>query len=148
MSTRALAKPSSLMPSIFEDFFKPWNQWFDDGGLISRVTNMPAVNIKENGNHYTVSLAAPGMRKDDFNIDVDGNMLTISSEKEESKEEKDEKFTRKEYSYSSFSRSFTLPEDVKQEAIDARYENGELKIILPRKENGKKATATKKIAVK
>ena len=136
------------MPSVFDDFFKPWSQWFDDGGLISKVANMPAVNVMENGNHYTVSLAAPGMKKGDFKIDVEGNMLTISSEKEESKEDKDERFTRKEYSYSSFSRSFSLPEDVKQEAIDARYENGELKIIIPRRENGKKATATKRIAVK
>ena len=75
-------------------------------------------------------------------------MLTISSEKEEKKEEKDEKFTRKEYSFTSFSRSFTLPDDAKPEAIDARYENGELKITLPRKEASKKEAATKRIAVK
>ncbi|MGZ5221956.1 MAG: Hsp20/alpha crystallin family protein [Chitinophagaceae bacterium] len=147
MSTRELTR-SSAMPSVFDDFFKPWSQWFDDGGLIGKVTNLPAVNVRENGNHYTVSLAAPGLKKDDFKIDVEGNMLTISSEKEENKEEKDERFTRKEYSYSSFSRSFTLPEDVKEEAIDARYENGELRITIPRRENGKKTTATKRIAVK
>ena len=147
MSTNALTRRSA-MPSLFEDFFKPWSQWFDDGGLMSRAATLPAVNIKENGNHYTVSLAAPGLKKEDFRIDVDGNILTIISEKEESNEEKNEKFNRKEYSYSSFSRSFNLPEDVKQEAIDARYENGELKITLPRKEDAQKATATKKIAVK
>ncbi|GAA4756310.1 Hsp20/alpha crystallin family protein [Flavisolibacter ginsenosidimutans] len=147
MSTKAITRSSSV-PSIFDDFFKPWNQWFDDGGLINRVSNLPAVNIKENGNHYTVSLAAPAMKKEDFKIDVDGNMLTISSEKEESTEDKGERYTRKEYSYSSFSRSFTVPGDVKLEAIDARYENGELKITLPRKEDTKKATATKRIAVK
>jgi HSP20 family protein len=136
------------VPTLFEDFFKPWTQWFDDGGLMSRRANIPAVNIRENGDHYTVTLAAPGLKKEDFTIDVDGNMLTISSEKEESKEQKEDKFTRKEYSYSSFSRSFTLPEDVKQEAIDARYENGELKILLPRKQEAKKTAATKHIAVK
>jgi HSP20 family protein len=146
MSTRALTRPS--VPTLFEDFFKPWTQWFDDGGLMSRRANIPAVNIRENGDHYTVTLAAPGLKKEDFTIDVDGNMLTISSEKEESKEQKEDKFTRKEYSYSSFSRSFTLPEDVKQEAIDARYENGELKILLPRKQEAKKTAATKHIAVK
>ena len=75
-------------------------------------------------------------------------MLTISSEKEESKEEKEDKYTRREYSYTSFSRSFTLPEDVKQEEIDARYENGELRLTLPRKDEAKKAAATKRIAVK
>ena len=147
MSTRALSR-SSAMPTVFEDFFKPWSQWFDDSGLVGRTANIPAVNIKENGNHYTVSLAAPGLKKEDFKIDMEGNMLTISSEKEESKEEKDEKFTRKEYSYSSFSRSFSLPEDVRQEAIEARYENGELKITLPRKDNGKKTPATKQIPIK
>ena len=147
MSARAITKAPS-MPSVFEDFFKPWSQWFDDGGLTNRTMNIPAVNIKENGNHYTVTLAAPGLKKDDFKIDVEGNMLTISSEKEENKEEKDEKFTRKEYSYSSFSRSFTLPEDVKQEAIDAHYENGELKIMLPRREELKNGAGTKRIAVK
>lgn len=147
MSSKALTR-SSAMPSIFDDFFKPWSQWFDDGGLTNRVANLPAVNIKENGNHYTVSLAAPGMKKEDFNIDLDGNMLTISSEKEESTEDKGDRYNRREYSYSSFSRSFTVPDDVKAEAIDARYEAGELKITLPRKENGKKATASKRIAVR
>jgi len=74
-------------------------------------------------------------------------MLTISSEKEESKEEKDKKFTRKEYNYSSFSRSFTLPDEVNKEKIDAKYEDGVLKISLPRREEAKKPTA-KQIAVK
>jgi HSP20 family protein len=138
----------SAMPSVFEDFFKPWSQWFDDSALVNRVTSMPAVNIRENGSHYTVTLAAPGLKKEDFHIDLDGNMLTISSEKEEKKEEKDERFTRKEYSFTSFSRSFTLPEDARPEAIDARYENGELRITLPRKEESKKAATTKRIDVK
>jgi HSP20 family protein len=147
MSTRALTRQTS-MPTLFEDFFKPWSQWFDDGGLIRRVSSMPAVNIAENNDNYMVTLAAPGLKKEDFKIDLDGNMLTISSEKEERKEDKDEKFTRQEYSYSSFSRSFTLPEDVKQENIDASYQNGELKIVLPRKEELKKAAVTKQIAIK
>ncbi len=147
MSTRALTRQTS-MPTLFEDFFKPWSQWFDDGGLIRRVSSMPAVNIAENNDNYMVTLAAPGLKKEDFKIDLDGNMLTISSEKEERKEDKDEKFTRQEYSYSSFSRSFTLPEDVKQENIDASYQNGELKIVLPRKEEFKKAAVAKQIAIK
>jgi HSP20 family protein len=108
---------------------------------------MPAVNITENNDEYKVTLAAPGMKKDDFKIDVEGNMLTISSEKEESKEEKEKRFTRKEYNYSSFSRSFTLPEEINKEKIEASYEEGILKIALPRKEEVKKLTS-KKIAVK
>ncbi|HJS53525.1 MAG TPA: Hsp20/alpha crystallin family protein [Chitinophagaceae bacterium] len=147
MATQALTKAGTRMPSLFDDFFKPWNEWFDEGGFWGRTLNVPAVNITENKDEYLVSLAAPGLKKDDFNIDVNGNMLTISSEKEESKEEKDKKFTRKEYSYSSFSRTFTLPEEINKEKIDAKYEDGVLKITLPRKEEAKKPAA-KHIAVK
>ncbi len=147
MATQTLAKQGERMPIIFDDFFKPWNEWFDNGNLWGRTMNVPAVNITENKENYQVSLAVPGMKKDDFKIDIDGNMLTISSEQEENKEEKDKKFTRKEYSYSLFSRSFTLPEEINKEKIEAKYEEGVLKISLPRKEEAKKPLA-KHIAVK
>jgi HSP20 family protein len=75
-------------------------------------------------------------------------MLTISSEKEEKKEEKDEKFTRKEYNYSSFTRSFSIPEDVKQDEIDASYESGVLNIRLPKMETNKRSGLSKAISVK
>ena len=147
METRALTKLSGNMPTFFDDFFKPWTDLFDNGDWKLRPLNLPAVNIIEEPNSYQLSLAAPGMKKEDFKIDVDGNMLTISSEKEEKKEDKNKKFTRKEYSYSSFCRSFSLPEEIKQDKIEAKYEDGVLKISLPRKEEAKKAEA-KKIAVK
>ncbi len=147
MGTQALSKGTTKVPSVFDDFFKPWNEWFDNGGLLARTMNVPAVNITENENEYKVSLAAPGLKKDDFKIDVNGNMLTISSEKEENKEEKDKKFTRKEYNYSSFSRSFTLPDEINKEKIEARYEDGVLNIALPKKEETKKQSP-KQIAVK
>ncbi len=147
MATQALAKPANKGLSVFDDFFRPWNEWFDNGSLWGRTMNVPAVNITENENVYEVSLAVPGLKKDDFKIGVEGGMLTISSEKEETKEEKDKKFTRKEYNYSSFSRSFTLPGEVDKEKIEARYENGVLKIQLPRTEAAKK-NAAKQIAVK
>ena len=147
MSTQALSRLSERMPTVFEDFFKPWNEWFDNGGLFGRTMNIPAVNITEQKNDYLVSLAVPGMKKEDFKIDIDGNMLTISSAKEETKEEKEKRFTRKEYNYSSFSRSFTLPDEVNREKIDAKYEDGVLKITLPRKEEVKNPAA-KQIAVK
>jgi HSP20 family protein len=147
MSTQALSKTKGSIPVVFDDLFKPWNEWFENGSFWGRTMSIPAVNITENKDDFQVSLAVPGMKKDDFKIDVDGTMLTISSEKEESKEEKDKKFTRKEYNYSSFSRSFTLPEEINQEKIEASYEDGVLKILLPRKEEAKKFTA-KKIAVK
>ena len=146
METKALTRLNESMPSVFDDFFRPWTDLFDTGGWNMRPMNVPAVNITEHPNEYLVSLAAPGMKKEDFKIDVDGNILTISSEKEENKEDKNKKFTRKEYSYSSFSRCFSLPEEIKQENINAKYEDGVLKISLPRKEESKKP-ATKKIAV-
>ena len=146
MSTNTLTKATGYIPTLFEDFFKPWNEWFTTPwkGMLA----VPAVNIEEKENEYEVSLAAPGMNKDDFKIDVSGNLLTISCEKEESKEEKDKEktFNRREYNYSSFSRSFTLPEEVNREGIVARYENGVLKLLLPRREEIKK-TAAKTIAV-
>ena len=144
MST-ALTKVSERMPYVFDDFFKPWNEWFDNSWV--RSMNVPAVNITEEKDQYLVSLAAPGLKKEDFKIDVDGNMLTISSEREESTEEKMKKFTRKEYSYSSFSRSFTLPEEIRKEEIEAKYDDGVLKITLPRKAEAN-TPAAKHIAVK
>ncbi len=148
MSTQSLVKTTERMPALFDDFFKPWNEWFGNSGdILGRVLTVPQVNITENKEEYMVSLAAPGMKKADFKIDVDGNMLTISSQREENIEEKDKRFTRKEYSYSSFSRSFSLPDEVNKEKIEARYEDGVLKLSLPRKEEAKKLVA-KHIAVK
>ncbi len=147
MGTQVLARKAETIPSVFDEFFKPWNEWFDNGNLWNRTMNVPAVNITEDKDNYLVSLAAPGLKKDDFVIDVDGNMLTISSQKEERIEEKDKRFTRKEYSYSSFSRSFTLPDEINKEKIEAKYEDGVLKIALPRAEAAKKPSA-KHIAVK
>ena len=147
MSTKALVKASESFPSVFEDFFKPWNEWFN-GGVFGKSLTVPAVNITENKEDYKLSVAASGLKKDDFKIDVEGNMLTISSEKEDSKEEKDERYTRKEYSYSSFSRSFALPEEVNQEKIEAKYQDGVLKVTLPKKDDVKKLAVSKHIAIK
>ena len=147
MSKQTLTKTSERFPALFDDFFKPWNEWFGNDNRFWGTARVPSVNITENKDEYNVSLAVPGMKKDDFKIDVNGNMLTISCEKDETKEDKDKKYTRKEYSYTSFSRSFTLPEEINREKIDARYEDGLLKISLPRKEEVKKFAA-KQIAVK
>jgi len=147
MQTPALSRVKDRVPSVFNDFFKPWNEWFDNGGLMNRFNEVPSVNIVEQKDAYNVSLAAPGLKKGDFNIDIDGNMLTISCEKEENKEEKEKKFTRREYNYTSFSRSFTLPEEINREKIDASYTDGVLHIVLPRREDNKKVSA-KHIAVK
>lgn len=147
MSNQSLAKRAERFPGMLEDFFKPWNEWFNGDNFPVRGISVPAVNISENKDNYELSLAVPGMKKDDFKIDVQGDLLTISSEKEESKTETEKKFTRKEYNYSSFSRSFTLPEEVNKEKIEARYENGVLILSLPFKMESRKETA-KQIAVK
>jgi len=135
------------MPSVFDDFLNPWNEWFDNGVFAGRILKIPAVNISEHKNEFQLSLAVPGLKKDDFRIDVVGNILTISCEKEENKDEKDKKFTRKEYGYSSFIRSFTLPEQINVEKIEAQYNDGVLQVKLPRKEDAK-IHASKNIAVK
>ena len=149
MANKSLTRNTDLFPSVFNDFFKPWNSWFDTngGGLFSNVLTIPSVNIVENAGDFTISLAAPGMKKDDFNIDVDGNLLTVSAETEEKKQEKGDRYTRKEYNYSSFSRSFTLPEGVHKDKIDAAYTDGVLRLVLPKTEEAKKSVA-RHIAVK
>jgi HSP20 family protein len=132
-------RPSLLKPTtLFDDFLKPWNQWFDDRWV--SINQLPAVNIKETDNEYEIKMAAPGLEKSDFKIDVNGSMITISAEKDEKKEEKEEDYTRKEYNYTSFSRSFSLPENIDPSKIDASYVHGELKLLLPKKEEAKKAS--------
>lgn len=148
MATKALERTGKL-PVFFDDFFKPWNEWFDNGSTIfNRMLTVPAVNVTETKENFMVTLAVPGMKKEDFDIRMDGNMLTISCEKEETKEEKVMEFNRKEYNYSSFSRSFTLPEEVMKEKIDAVYENGELKLMLPKTEKARITETGKHIPVK
>lgn len=147
MTTKALARTGTRFPSLLNEFFTPFTDWFETGGM-GREMTIPAVNITEQEDDYMVSLAAPGLKKDDFNIDVNGNMLNISCEKEEKKEDKDVRYNRREYSYTSFERSFTLPDEVNKDKIDAKYEDGVLKLVLPKKEEAKKSAISKHIAVK
>lgn len=131
-------------PTLFDDFFKPWREWFDMGW--DKVSTVPSVNVTEADNEYKISVAAPGLQKEDFKLEVDGNMITISAEKSTRAETKEEKFTRKEYNFTSFSRTFTLPDNVMSDKIEAHYENGELKLKLP-KIVDEKATKHKKIEI-
>ncbi len=94
----------------------------------------PSVNISEDDKKFEIDFVAPGMSKDDFKITVDNGVLTVSSERKEEKEEKKKNYTRQEYSYSSFSRSFTLPENAKEDDVKATYENGILKLNVAKKE--------------
>jgi HSP20 family protein len=146
--SKALTRSTGMLPSVFDDFMKPWNEWFDNGGLSGKMLTVPAVNIIESKDQFELSVAVPGMKKEDFGIDVEGNLLTISAEKEENREERLEKLTRQEYNYSSFRRTFTLPDEIKKEDIEAKYLDGVLKVVLPKREEAKKLAATKHIAVK
>jgi HSP20 family protein len=154
MSTKSLMRSQrsqEMLPGIFDDFFRAWNERLgaSGSGLWGRTMTVPAVNVSENQNEYIVSVAAPGLKKNDFNIDVEGNMLTISCEKEEeTTEEEDARHTRREYNYTSFTRSFSLPEEVIKDKIEATYVDGVLKIMLPKTEQSKKAAASKHITVK
>lgn len=113
------------------DFLNLW-----DGDL----DTIPSVNISEDKNSYKIEMAAPGLKKEDFNISLDRNILTISSEKETEKtngEEKDN-YYRREYNYTSFSRSMSLPENVDTTKIDAKYMDGILNLTIPKNEDSKK----------
>ena len=141
MATGEMTRPAGF--PVFEEFFKPWDDWFEKSSRFGKLMTVPPVNLIENEDSYILSLAVPGMKKEDLKISLEGSMLCISSQKEEI----EERFTRKEFNFYSFSRSFTLPEDVKPEYIEAKYENGLLRIVLPRKEEVKRTTAIRQIAV-
>jgi HSP20 family protein len=107
----------------------------------------PLVNIKQAEDKYSVEMSVPGFDKNDFNIELNENELIISSEKEENKEQEGEKYTRKEFSYQSFRRSFTLPETVDGDKISAQYKDGVLYVDIPKREEAK-PKLPKQIAVK
>lgn len=137
------------LPSLFDDFMtRDLSDWFSTN-FSTTGTTLPAVNIKENENEFVVELAAPGMTKKDFNIELENDILTIHSEKSEEVEDKDKEgnFYRKEFSYQSFQRSFRFPQDVvNAEKINANYKDGILRLVLP-KIDEKKAKPRKQIAI-
>lgn len=127
----------NLFPGLF-DLSRDWMDWSNDN-YSTTGTSLPAVNIRETGDTFEVEMAAPGMSKKDFRIELENNLLTISSEKKSESEKKEgERFTKKEFSYQSFSRSFTLPREVvDDDKINARYDNGVLYLTIPKKEEAK-----------
>ncbi len=127
-----------MWPKLFTDFFdRDWMD-FTSRNFSTTNTTLPAVNIKENDEGFEVEMAAPGLSKKDFKIELNNNVLTISSEKQvEHETSEGQEFTRREFSYQSFSRTFTLPEIVASDKINARYENGLLKVAIPKKEEAK-----------
>lgn len=135
MTPAKTTRKESLFPSVLSDFFD--NDTFLAPRWVSRAFNdtLPAVNIKETDKEYNVEFAAPGFKKHDFKVNVEGDRLAISAEKEEEKNEENHRFTRKEFSYNSFSRSFTLPQNVNADHIDAKYNDGILTLSIPKKED-------------
>jgi HSP20 family protein len=129
----------SLLPTLFNDFF---NDPFFGGSLSNlpgslftgAINQGPSANIEETNNEYIIELSAPGLKREDFKIDLEDGLLTISSEKEDEKSETKKNFRRREFSYSSFNRSFSLPENVLEDKIDARYSDGILHVTIPKKE--------------
>lgn len=119
---------SDMFQNIFDnDYNDFWSKRMSD----------PSANILENADNFQLELAAPGMNKEDFKIQLENNILTISAELEDEKREEGKNYTRKEFYYGSFSRSFTLPKSVDLDKIQADYVNGVLKVTLPKKEEAK-----------
>jgi HSP20 family protein len=135
---------SSFFPSLptwMDDFF-PENSFKS----AMKGVSVPAINVKESKDAFKLDVAAPGFKKEDFKLEVKNGYLTISGESKEEKEDKDETFTRREYSYNSFSRSFSLPENVNGDNVEAKYSDGVLKVTLPKKKADEKPV--KQITVK
>ena len=124
-----------LMNDIFNDFPATFNK-----NVRQEVLSFPPVNILENANAYNLEVAVPGLDKTDFNIKLEANILTVSSDKKENSNNETEKVIRKEFSNRAFKRSFTLDEKIEASAIEAKYENGVLKLTLPKKEVAKAIT--------
>jgi HSP20 family protein len=104
---------------------------------ILRKARIPSVNVKDNDKDYEIEVAAPGMKKQDFSINVENRILTISAEIKDEKEEKEDKYTRREFIATSFTRSFSLPENADENNIQAHYENGILRVSVPKVEEKK-----------
>jgi len=116
----------SLLPEFFDDdrfYNSPW----------LRGQSLPAVNVKESEKMYEIELAAPGFKKKDFTVSIDNGLLTVSAENRHEKEEKENSYTRREFGYNSFSRSFNLPANTSEENVQAQYEEGILKLSIAKK---------------
>jgi HSP20 family protein len=131
MSNLATTTGTALLRPVLRDFFdldnffgrNMWDRW---------DANMPAVNVKEDEKNYVMELVVPGFSKEELKVKVENDMLTVSGETKSDKEETDKNYTRREYRFQSFSRNFHLPDMVKDDAIDAHYENGILQLTIPK----------------
>lgn len=128
--SRKMLPSTTLWNTPLDRFFKTdFPDIFDSENSLT----VPAINVTEEKNNYIVNMAAPGLKKEDFDISLDGNLLTISSEKESEKDDDSERFSRREYNYSYFSRSVTLPDSAETKNIAAKYTDGILSLTIPKK---------------
>lgn len=141
-----VSKPAN---TLLDDFFSRDIFDWTDRNFTTLGSNLPSANLRETENKLIVELAAPGLKKEDFKVEIDNNTLLISSEKQEEKEEsrKKENFVRKEFNYQSFYRSFYLPDYVDENKIEAVYKDGILNVTIPKKEGSNKKL-TKTISIK
>lgn len=138
---------NSGFPSVFNDFFDTdkffqTDAWFKDFGK-----SLPAVNIKETEKNFLIELAVPGFKKEDIKVHVENEIINIHAESKHEKSDEKERYTRKEFSYSSFSRSFSLPKTANGEKVNAKYENGVLHVEIAKKEEAIKQNNRKEISV-
>ena len=141
-----LVRYQKNLPNLFDKFFNEEFENWVKNNLRTWGSSIPAVNIREDEDSYVIEVAAPGYKKSDFNIELNDNILSISVEKEESGEKENDNYTRREFNYQSFKRSFSLPEEVDADSITANYKNGILTIKIKKQEE--KPKAVKRIEVK
>lgn len=131
-------RDENYFPSLFNRFWNNELMDWDYSNFSSTNTSLPAVNVKETDDNFIIEVAAPGMTKKDFKIEFHNNVLSISSERKNAKDKSTENYTRKEFSYQSFQRSFTVPENkIMGDKIEAKYNEGILNVILPKREEVK-----------
>lgn len=134
---------------FFDQFPSLFHHLWNNGGMnysnMRLGTQLPAVNVEESEKSFRISMAAPGMKKDDFKIAIHKGVLSISSEKEEERKEDNKHYKRREFCYTKFQRSFTLPETIEQDKVKASYKDGLLIVEIPK--NPVKIDHTKQIEV-
>ncbi|TGJ98452.1 Hsp20/alpha crystallin family protein [Leptospira langatensis] len=137
-SLSKLSDNSSGLSSL-DHFFQTWNEFLHKDNF----RHVPAVNVIKTKEGFEMDFAVPGLDKKDIDVDIEGDLLTISAHKKSETSEKDKDYSKREYNYSSFSRSFTLPDSVQKDKISASYENGVLKLSLPKTETEQKKSPIK-----
>ena len=122
----------NYVPAYWDDFFN--DRFYKNFNTSGRQTQSPAVNVVEDEKAYRIEVAVPGVNRKDFNLEIEEDVMTISTEKKESKKDQQANYLRREFNYESFKRSFQLPETVDQEGIQASHEAGILTVNLPKRE--------------